>query len=384
MKTQLLEDIGQSAESLPTPSQPVAPATARKEVHQPAPEGNTTPARQRTAAGVWRKKSAAAPVIPTSPQPEPQPTPVELQSVLEELAALEAQYVPPGAQQAPAVVPAELEHVLATPSEAPLPAPDLPPAEPTPPPMFAQDATVPRDPLFDFTEPLPPSQAPERAANPFTRAPAAPARSRRYAIWGASALAVALLALGGHWLYQERNDSGSLALIANEAQQTVKAPAIAARTSTPRAEAEAAVTPPEPASRPASSVPPLVMLKPDPPAAAKPEPPSPPAVDSAEPEPPAKAEPVVQQKPAPPLPKRTERIVRKPSDVERKRVTKPVERPPVRQAARAAAVATGKPAGLDTSMEATLKACREHGYHAAQCVKRDCRVTEYGFVCRGR
>jgi hypothetical protein len=35
-------------------------------------------------------------------------------------------------------------------------------------------------------------------------------------------------------------------------------------------------------------------------------------------------------------------------------------------------------------MEATLKACKDYGYTPAQCFKRACSVTKYGFVCRGK
>jgi hypothetical protein len=61
---------------------------------------------------------------------------------------------------------------------------------------------------------------------------------------------------------------------------------------------------------------------------------------------------------------------------------------PTRQSHRqkndANAVAPERPLTPDTSMAATLKACREHGYHASQCIKRQCSVGTYGFACRGR
>jgi hypothetical protein len=60
------------------------------------------------------------------------------------------------------------------------------------------------------------------------------------------------------------------------------------------------------------------------------------------------------------------------------------KREPVRQLAQASAVAPERSAEPDTSMDALLKACREHGYHATQCIKRGCSVTQYGFACRGR
>jgi hypothetical protein len=258
-------------------------------------------------------------------------------------------------------------------------------------------ATVPQDPLFDFTLPSPELQA----ANPFTRPAAGAARSRlRYLLWAACLIAVVLLVLGGRWLYQERKDTGSLALIANDAKDqpqvhnAVQRPAIAARESTPEPANDAQVMPTtptkpaEPAGRAASGMPPLVYLPPDAPAAARPEPPAVsaaiPAASPAEPRTAPKPAPAAEQGRVYPLPKRSSQQARRRSETAARPARPKAERVPARQVARAAVVAKEKQAGPDTSMEATLKACREHGYHAAQCVKRDCRVTEYGFVCRGR
>ena len=258
-------------------------------------------------------------------------------------------------------------------------------------------ATVPQDPLFDFTLPSPELQA----ANPFTHPAAGGARSRlRYLLWAACLIAVVLLGLGGRWLYQERKDAGSLALIAKDAkdqpqvQNAVQRPAIAAQASTLEPAKDAPVmpsTPAEPAEaagRPASAVPPLVYLQPDPPAAARAEPPASSPASPAEPRTAPKPAPAAEQGRVYPLPKRSGQQAHQraeaPARTASPKAERPPVRPPARQPARAAVVAKEKQAGPDTSMEATLKACREHGYHAAQCVKRDCRVTEYGFVCRGR
>jgi hypothetical protein len=272
--------------------------------------------------------------------------------------------------------------------------PAVPPARPTLAPDPADAPTTPQDPLFDFTLPSPELQA----DNPFTP-PARATRSRqRYLLWGACLLSVALLGLGGRWLYQERKDAGALARIADDvkakpqADKAVQRQAVVPQAPAPAPRADAGPGPVEPASRPASSVPPLVYLPPEPRAAAKADPP--PAAKAEQPAPLAAspAESRTSSKPAPaaeqgriyPIPKRSSQKERARSDAPARRAKAKPEPAPARQLARASVAATEKRSGPDTSMEATLKACREHGYHAAQCIKRDCSVTEYGFVCRGR
>jgi hypothetical protein len=387
MKTQLLEDIGESTNLPLAPSNPAGNPNATREVHKLAPAGNARPARPRSALGVWRQGTAGDPHISTARQPEQQPPPVDLNNVFEEIAALEAQYVPPvqqhgpdaapaGRGHAPPVAPAESLHEPAIPRTGPALAPD-----PT------EASTVPQDPLFDFTLPSPELQA----TNPFARAPAGGARSRlRYLLWAICLLAAALLVLGGRWLYQERKDAGSLALIANGAKdqpragQAVQPQAVVAPQPVPEPEAAARVTPTGPASRPASSAPPLVFLEPDPPAAAKAERPASPAASPAQPRTAPKPAPAAEHGRVYPLPKRLSQKARERSEAPARPARPKAERAPARQLARASVAATEKPSAPDTSMEATLKACREHGYHAAQCIKRGCSVTEYGFVCRGR
>lgn len=392
MKTQLLEDIGQSAGSSPTPPHLTGNSTADNKLAKPAPAAKAAPASE--------------PIISTEQQPDPQAAHPALDSVFEEIAALEAQYVHPGPQHAPASAPVDPEQTLPAPQAAPLRdplhepwrdslheplhaplyKPAIRPAEPTLDPDPTQGATTPQNPLFDFAPPAPAMQA----ADPFTRAPAGLTRSRRYLLWGVCALSGALLVLGGRWLYQERNDAGSLAFIANQANQgqqadkTVQQPAVAAQAPTPAADGDVRLSPTAPANPPSPAVPPLVMLEPGPSAAARPEQPSPPATVPAEPRTTPEPEPVAKQEPATPSPKPLTRTVRERSlaavEPERKRS----EREPARQLARASAARTEKPAELDTSLTATLKACRAYGYHAAECVKRACSVTRYGLVCRGR
>lgn len=378
MKTQLLEDIGQNAGVSLAPVNIAGIPKADKKVQTLAPAG------------------------------EP-PAPLELHSVFEEIAALEAQLVPPGLQHEPSIAPAEPPneipgspaaplHKLAVPPAArllrpvarpaePLHQAAIPPAEPTLVPDPMQSPTVPRDPLFDFTPPAPAYQA----ADPFTRPPAVLTRSRqRYLLWGACVLSGVLLILGGRSVYQERNDAGALALIADEAKtepqaaKAVKRAAISASESNQAPDGDVTMAPAVPASRPSPGVPPLVLLEPDPSTATRPEPPPPSVTDRAEPRTPPRPEPVAEQAPASPSPKPSSQKARVQSDAAAKPAREASKRESVRQYVRAPAIVAKSPSGQDTSMTATLKACRERGYGAAQCVKQGCSMTTYGFVCRGR
>jgi hypothetical protein len=362
MKTQLLEDIGQSAALSLTPPKTVADSQAGKEVHALVPAGNAASPKPRSPLGVWRQEPAGK--LPAS-TPGQQPPPVELHDVLEEIAALEAQYVPPGRQHEPAIAPVE---------------PLRQPAEATLAPHPAESATAPQDPVFDFTAPSP---APQEA-DPFTHAPTGSTRARqRYLLWAACLLSGALLILGGRWFYQERNGADE-AKEEVRRDQAVQRPAIAATELTPGPEGDADATHAVSASRPLPAPPPLVMLEPDPSTAVKPGQPSPAAARRAEVQTPLRPEPVAEQGSGSPLPKPPGRIARKHAEGAAEPATESGERAPVRQFARASAIGNEGPSERDSGMAATLRACREHGYHAAQCVKRACSVTEYGFVCRGR
>jgi hypothetical protein len=204
-------------------------------------------------------------------------------------------------------------------------------------------------------------------------------------------LSGALLIQGGRWLYQERHDTGALALIAAEAKEASRVDepvlqrAVAARESTLEPDAGVRVPPAVPASSPVPAAPPpLVMLEPDPPAAIKTDQPASAVASRVERRMAPARKHAAQQEPASPLPKRSSRVARKPSDAAVEPAKERGKRTPVRQLARASAVGTERPSERDTSMAATLRACREHGYHATQCIKRGCSVTAYGFACRGR
>lgn len=387
MKTQLLEDIGENAALPPAPFK----RSGNSNTGNAAP--NLAPAGPRPAPAAAAHHPVAQPAVLGVPLPDQEPTPLELDSVFEEIAALEAQYVAPRSEPEPALLPAEPVHQPAEPSFAPQPrpaaavppapefdftppAPGLqaaapfprvatdpghpplgPAAEAAPDPLPRQAAAVPPDPVFDFTPPAPALQA----ADPFTRAGSTRSR-QRYLVWAACLLVLALLILGGRWFYQERNDAGSRARVADQAQaapqggKTVQLPAHAID--------DAGATPAEPARPGSPAVPPMVMLERDASAAAKPArvPGPTPGQDQARTAP--QPEPVAQQAPAAASPK-------------------PPSRLPARQPAGATAE-TGQPEVQDTSMTATLKACRQRGYDAAQCVKRGCSMTRYGFACRGQ
>ena len=339
MKTQLLEDIGESAASSLAPARIAGTPKAGKEVQHPAAAASAQPAAPRSARGVWRQKAAGETVVSAAAQPDPPAPPVEFDKVLEEIAALEARYVTPGRQHEPAT----------------------PPGEASLSPELASRPAAPREPLFDFA---PPAAEPQATA-PLTPAPTWRTRStRRYPVWAACLLAGALLIGGGRWFYQERDDAASPAQVADEARESPQrdqAPqrrVLPAQETTPRpGDGVAAVS----ANPPSTGLPPLVMLEPDPPAAAKVKQPAPvaPAAPST---PPQSA--IKPGKPTQPTKPVAQRPTASPSP----------ERERVRQLALAP----------DTSVTASLKACREHGYYAAQCIKQGCSVTKHGFVCRGR
>lgn len=355
MKTQLLEDIGQSATLSLIPSKIEARRKINGAVEDVAPARTVEPVMSRAGFGVWRHKPVAEPVVPMVQQPEPPPTPLELQDVFEEIAALEAQYVSPDAHDLPGIAENSIEQKHSTPPVEANHRQAQPPTEST---LFSSQTPITPgswDPLFDFTPTAPAVPTPD----PFTTAPSGlSASKRRYVMWGACVLAIAMLIQGGRLLYQDRGALGSPALIADAGQvkpqvdKAVKRRAHAATESTLRPEGEVLV---------ATAAPPLVLLDPEPPK----------AVNLAQSSP-RTVSPVAAQTP------------RKQSGVTAEPATAKREREPVRQYARASAARTEEPIGRSTSMAETLKACREHGYSEAQCIRRACSVTKYGFVCRGR
>lgn len=428
MKTQLLEDIGQSAALPLTPPKTVANAAPSKDIPTTPPARSGVPIELRAKRGVWRDRTAAQEPVATPPPTEPAAIPVALQSVFEEIAALEAQYVPPESpaesppqsRPEPVVLLGELQTAFsappdeihdrpvpfaaeptllppamkaeAAPKDPPSPVhprPVVSPAQPTLAAPATQAAATPPDPLFDFNPPAPAADA----AEPFTRPPGS-TRSSRFLLWGAALLCVATLVQGGRWLYQERNDTGSLALLAGEAKGVSQANRGVAPRMAAAAQAEARPEVAVPDSRPASPPPPLVLLEPESSKLAPTDETAPSAAERTAPEDATALEPAKEEVPPPPVakaqpktkvkPKPASQSVRKTSGAPTGLAAKKDERKPARQPARASAPRIERPAPVDTSLAATLRACREHGYHATQCVKQGCSITEYGFVCRGK
>lgn len=429
MKTQLLEDIGQSANFSFTPPKAAGTPKAEQQAAPVAPAGDAPAARSRA---VWRQNPARVASEDAAGQAAPAPlaeesTAQELDRLVEELAALEAQLAPPGERQEPALAPAAIGAEPAIPSLAPTPQPATHPSEPDPMPMPLRGAAAPREPSFDFTpptrqsaepfiaEPLAaqPSLTEAPAAEPFTPAARGSWRAGpRYLAWAACLLAAVLLVVGGRWWYQERRDAGALAAIAGATKeeprpvQGLASPAPVAQESAREAGVDAAAAPPTAARRPSTPVPPLVMLEEQPGVPVKREQPAQAAAavqaPSAAPAPAAPVKPAAVVKEAPPAssPKPKSQTPPKPkaqTPAKPKTQTPPKpsraaavpaketrQREPVRQVARASAAPKEAPLGAEDSLSETLKACRAHGYHATQCIKQGCSMTKYGFACRGR
>jgi hypothetical protein len=354
MKTQLLEDIGESASLSLVPSGRVANSTSHKGEPDIVQARAAAPVRPRTEF-VWRQRPVGEPVVIATQQPDEAPPPLEVpQPPSEPIAAVEAQQLPPQQVHEPAI----------------------PPAEPT----FAAQATqsnpVPQGPVFHFAPPWPTKPAPIR----LKREPSWFERSgRRYLLWGSCVLSGALVIQAGLWLYEKRKEPDAPAPVANQlkVEPAAKGRAIGSKEFTLGPGGEVQVVPApsssqRPLSRTAQTVPPLVLLKPDP---AKVEPTA--ALEAGRevlPAPP-KPERVAQQAPAVPVPKAKPRTEREQLATSSKPARARAER------AREPEMQAEKKLALES---ATLKACREHGYHAEQCVKRACSMTKYGFVCRAK
>ena len=385
MKTQLLEDIGLSAERSLSPAATAGHPQAANEAPGRVTAGSAGPADRRVAMGVWRQKPAAEPAAPAiEGAREPAP---RLPQAVGEIAAPEAQSVLPATEPVRTAPPPDplFDFTLPLPGS---PAqserePALHMAEEDAPAVNpASGAALPQDPVFDFTLPATPPQAAAPlipAASGCTQSP------RRYLLWGACLLAGGLLIQGGRWLYQQRSDAGSLALVASQAKEVARVDGtIAAKATTPPPVAGARVQPIAAASTPLPAVPPLVMLKPEEYTLSKAEPaPSPVKSEAA---PPARPKPRQAAKPrsTSPVPKPSARKVQAQAKAAAVPAKERRKREPVRPPARASTVAAKKPARPAAASAATLKACRERGYGPGKCVKRGCSVAQHGFSCRAR
>ena len=397
MNTQLLEDIGLSAPLSLVPSGR-APSKVGEGVMPLAQAADERRAKPRTASGVWRQKPAASPAAISLEQPpdesavmltdqlagesasiitqQPESAAIITQELDELLSALEAPqppeqtgavepHVPPEPPHDEAQVPPEPAHVEAAASYGPTFSWDPVPGE-----------QAPRDPLFDFTPPSPTAPTPDL----FRREPTWFERSgRRVALWGSCVVAGALIIQGGLWLSQERKDADPLAFVIDESKaepqldNAVRKRAIAAKEFTLASNGDVQVTPATPkAPEPTAKVPPLVLLAPDPAEASK-------AAEAAAPDQGAaqvtdKPDQVAERVQTPPRVRNVER-----EQASATRAARTQVRPAARETAPPREIKT---ASGSLSAE-TLKACQEHGYQAAQCVKRTCSMTKYGFVCRG-
>ena len=375
MKTQLLEDIGHSASLSLVPSGRESDFRSHQGAQRITQAPVTKPAKPRPAFGVWKARPAGEPVD-FAPQQQKQPLPpVEILPVVAQIAVTDAlETSPPQAYEAA-----------------------ISPAEPTPEPVatMVQSEPAPPDPVFDFS----PSTPAPLAADPFTQKPTWLKRSgQRYVLGGVCALSVALIALAGVWLYGERKGASTLALVADaskaQAQSDIAAQrrAVAAKEFTLSPDGEVRVAPAAPASTPApvptpAPPPSLVLLEPEPVPAPKVEPVPVRAAVRAQRQASPKPERVAAKAPAAPLPRRVRQTAReqlnaaaKPARSARTRA----ERAADRQVARTPVTPVARKTEQESSKDATLKACKEYGYSAAQCVKRACSVTKYGFVCRGK
>jgi hypothetical protein len=331
MKTQLLEDIGQSAS--PMWPAPVAKATAPKVPPPPAQEAAPPVVAARSGL-VWRYKIAAEPAPPIETVPEaPAPAPAPAPALAPPIDPLPEAPPPP----APLRSPLDTVH----------PVIGNPPAGAT----GASPASAPHEQqannLFDFS--LPPT-SPNAVPDLFGREPTWFDRwGRRGLVAGSSLVACAIVVAGGLWLLREYRDDESLALVASTAKlapTTAKATVLAPKV--------LAVAPPDTVS---PVVPPLVLL---------PREPIPAVQEKVKPE----SNPVV-----------TERTVPTPKPTRVREQREPVQQPRYRTATTVPPEVRAEP---PVTMSATLAACREHGYSPAQCVKRGCRVTRFGFVCTGK
>ncbi len=327
MKTQLLEDIGQSATLSLVPSDKVSHHKVGDATAVDVPARAAPLAKPRSTFGVWRQKPGET--------------------------VISAPDLPPAlATSIPALAPIAAADMQQT-HEHTAPQEPILPAAPTLLASAPQIALTQQGPVFHFTPPslTAPSPVPTELE---------PSRIQRsgssYLKWGACALSGVLVVLAGLWSYNERKDAGAPALVADEMtvaparDKGVTQRALAAKEFTLDPDGEVQVTPAAPAATlvtPAPSapkVPPLVLIEPEGAPAAKPD---------------ARPEPVVKRAPAS-IPKRVRPTPRAP--------VMPVERK----------------AEQISPISATLKACTEHGYTAAQCAKRACSMTKYGFVCRGK
>lgn len=422
MKTQLLEDIGEShSHKAPAPARPLAGGVS------PVSPALSAPPDPGVDAGALPETAPAAALI--------SPLMGDIEAELALLSALvdarpeaagasgDAEATPLSEPSASApeaahrvwksrpTVPAPLPPVAAKvwrQALAPSPAVDSAPAvaEPVPVPVpvpvlepaAAPPTPVPAPSLSTLGE-LPPRQV---APN----VPSAP-NGRRAAMLSAAVLGVALLGGAGYWLQQGSAGKTSQAILLPGAKPAApSAPAVAPTVAPAVAPAVAQIvapvgTPPAAETEP----PPMVLLEERlPPAAATPVLAAAPAVVATAP-----VKEVVKEavKPAAraPVKKAPKVAVKAQAKEQDKAQAKPRDKAPAKALvkaqnkapARAPAKAVDKLAARTPSrpapaaperapvydMAETLRQCRAAGYHNVQCIERKCVATKFGLACRG-
>ena len=359
MKTQLLEDIGQSATVTLVPAAKVSHSNSHSGVHDTAQSRAATQVTPRSASGVWRQKPPAKPdepvpqtlfQAPPPPLQPPPPPPQAASPVTEPVAMSEQPEVPPQSPKRNGTFKAEPT----------LGANDI---------FGEPDA---RDPLFDFLPPLastPASGISKRQQSWFERS------GKRYLLWGTSVLTLALIVLAGLWLYEQGEDASAMAVVADESKadphfdKVVKRSAPVAKEFTLGPDGEVRVTQSPALATPRTSpaVPPLVLLKPE-----------------EAPAPSVKAQPTADKAPPALLPEPVQKAEREQPVNAPKPPRSTQERVPARPSVREPVAAAEKNSASEATPAENLKACKAYGYSAAQCVKQACSVTKYGFVCRGK
>ena len=365
MKTQLLEDIGQSTSSLASSSK--VPHSVGDKAAQAIPARLSMP---RAGSSVWRQKPQGEPALSRTREPDRQT------QVREKPRALAEAPDAPDGPTAAASLPDQVEPPAAAAFDA----------------QSSSSRAARPDPLFDFCpRSPPPSGQGTGSAEPswFQRS------GQRYLLWGTWMLLAALVLQAGWWLYGERKDAGSLQLVAEEfkseprQEQVLRRRALAAKEFILAPDGEVRVSPAPAATgelqpvRASPPIPPLAVLAPETAAGTSAEH-EVAGTDGGEQQEGA----TVAEQDATPEPQSAPERLRQSQGEQFAGDARPaldaVEAAPGRRVARASAKQVARTAVQDASMAETLKACRAHGYHAAQCIKRACKMTKYGFACRGR
>jgi len=356
MKTQLLEDIGDSQSGLSAPgprvqaTRPVMPAPARG-------TGLESASAAQPRAGVWRSREFA-------PMPAPMPAPVAQERAVWRSREPGPVLAEPAAAPAPAVAASAgllTEPFLSVPQAAPALH------------VFSSDRP-------DWTMPAPP------AAQPWLERWGGKALA-----WSAALAAVVAVAGAGVWMVGERRVASTLAVVADHSGAASRAAPVPVDEPPPLRllprEAPLVV----PSTMPVREALPVTDAPPaDGPIAAAPEtapvakPPDIMAKETAAKEAAAKkaaAKRAAERKVAAAKAARAERQAK---EAARKKAAEADLARGLAAAQRSRQESLARPAPSAAGLsEETLRLCRAAGYHASACRKRGCEATRFGLVCRG-